>query len=286
MKEIVKRTVREHASALRGGEYSARELCEAYLEKIEREDAALSAFLTVAREKALLFAEKADLLLKNGEGGALCGIPYGVKDNICTEGIATTAASKMLSDFVPTFSATAVERLCTSGAVMLGKTNMDEFAMGSSCESSAFKITRNPYDLTRSPGGSSGGSAAAVGASLAPFCLGSDTGGSVRCPAAFCSCVGLKPTYGTVSRNGLIAFSPSLEQIGPVTKDVFDNALVYSAIMGRDNKDATSRNGCPDLFSKMEEGAKGLRIGFSEELFSGDLDPEVKSATLAALRAL
>ena len=282
MKNVFERSIAEQAQDLRAGEYSACELASLYLDRIEKEDSRIGAYLYCDRDKALLEAEKADEIIKRGNAPLLCGIPFALKDNICTEGIPTTAASKMLENYIPPYSATVYEKLRADGAVLLGKTNMDEFAMGSSTENSAFKITKNPGDTSRVPGGSSGGSAAAVAGGLASFALGSDTGGSVRCPASYCGCVGLKPTYGTVSRYGLIAFSPSLEQIGPMTGTVRDNALVYSAISGKDSMDSSSLDNIADVFSEIDKGVKGLRIGIAREFFEGSIDPEVKVAVLRA----
>ena len=255
--DITKRTVREHAVSLKNGEYSAKELCLSYLEKIESLDRGLGAYLLVDRESALKAADEADLRLKGKSAPLLCGIPYGAKDNICTKGMTTTAGSRMLEDFVPPYDATAIERLKAEGSVLLGKTNMDEFAMGSATDNSAYKITKNPVDQTRIPGGSSGGSAAAVAAGLAPFALGSDTGGSVRQPAALCGVVGLSPTYGRISRYGLIAFASSLDRIGIVSKNCSDCSAVFGAISGRDKRDATTVDGAAAPILPLKE----LKVG-------------------------
>ena len=222
-----------------------------------------------------------------GEGTALTGIPAGIKDNMCTKGIRTTCASKMLADYVPPYDAHVIERLQDEGYVLLGKLNMDEFAMGSTTENSAMGVTKNPCDTTRVPGGSSGGSAAAVAACEAAYTLGSDTGGSIRQPAAFCGVVGMKPTYGRVSRYGLVAFASSLDQIGPLTRDVRDNALVLSAIAGHDKRDATSVEiGVDDYLAGLQSGVAGMRIGLPEEFFGDGIAPDVKEAVLAAADTL
>jgi aspartyl-tRNA(Asn)/glutamyl-tRNA(Gln) amidotransferase subunit A len=223
MKEIVKMSVCRLADALEKKEVSAKEAAGAYLEQIKETDGQLGAYLTVTAEDALRRAGEIDSLRAAGRAlGPLAGIPAGIKDNMCTKGVKTTCASKILENFVPPYDATVIEKLAESGAVMLGKLNMDEFAMGSSTENSHYQTTHNPRDLSRVPGGSSGGSAAAVAANEAAFALGSDTGGSIRQPAAFCGVVGMKPTYGCVSRYGLVAFASSLDQIGPLTKDGYE----------------------------------------------------------------
>jgi len=275
---ITKRTVTEHIAALRSGEYSARELSEAYLDEIEKYDPHLGAFLCVDRHGAVKAAEAADVCLGKGNAPLLCGIPYGAKDNICTKGIPTTAASRILSGFIPPYDATVIERLKTEGAPLLGKTNMDEFGMGSATDNSAYKITKNPNDPSRIPGGSSGGSAAAVAAGLSPFALGSDTGGSVRQPAALCGIAGLSPTYGRLSRYGLIAFASSLDRIGILARDCRDCSVILSAVSGKDKRDATSIEGEPMPVLPL----KGLRVGILEDhLALGKSD-----ATLYAARLL
>ena len=232
-------------------------------------------------------AEKVDAKIAAGETiGALAGIPVAVKDNICTKGTATTCASKMLENFVPPYDATVVEKLAAADAVIPGKVNMDEFAMGGSCENSAFKATKNPWDLARVPGGSSGGSAACVAACEVPLSLGSDTGGSVRCPAGLCGIVGLKPTYGAVSRFGLVAFASSLDQIGPFARTVDDTALLFSVISGQDaGRDATSK---PYTFSGLEkmESLNGLRVGIPKEYYGEGVAADVKEAVLKAVEQL
>lgn len=285
-KEITALTVYELAERLRRRELSAREAAQAYLERIAEKEGAVSAYLRVTAERAMEQAGEVDEQRAKGEElPALAGIPAGIKDNICTKGVATTCASKMLENFVPPYDAAAMERL--AGTVLLGKLNMDEFAMGSTTEHSAFHPTRNPRNLERVPGGSSGGSAAAVAAGEAAFALGSDTGGSIRQPAAFCGVVGLKPTYGTVSRYGLVAFASSLDQIGPLTKDVRDCALVAEAIMGHDRRDATSlRREVPRLLDGLEKGVAGMVFALPKEYFGEGLNGEIREAVYAAARRL
>lgn len=234
-------TIHEAHELLKARQLSSVELTRAYLDRIEKVEPKLRAFVTVTGDMALEQAKKADEAIARGDDiGPLTGIPGLIKDNICTRGIRTTCSSKMLETFVPPYDATVVEKLKAAGAVIIGKANMDEFAMGSSTENSALFTTRNPWDLTRVPGGSSGGSAAAVAAGETIYALGSDTGGSIRQPAGFCSITGLKPTYGRVSRYGLVAFASSLDQIGPLTQDVTDCALVMNVISGHDPRDSTS----------------------------------------------
>lgn len=258
------------------------------MERIEEVDDSVKAYVTLTKEKALQQADKVDKSLASGETlGPLAGIPMGFKDNICTKGIKTTCSSKILENFVPPYNATVVERLEEAGAICLGKLNMDEFAMGSSNENSAFFPTRNPWDLDRVPGGSSGGAVAAVAADEAIYTLGSDTGGSIRQPASFCGVVGLKPTYGLVSRFGLVAFASSLDQIGPITKDVTDCALVLQAIAGHDPYDSTSANlPVPDYRQALVPDIKGLRLGIPREYFGEGLDAEVKEAVNQAISKL
>ena len=281
MSDITKLTVKELSEKLRARELSAADAASAYIENIKARDGGIRAYITVTEEKAIAAAREADRLLAAGDANPLTGVPMGIKDNICTLGTKTTCASKMLRDFIPPYDATVMEKL--SGAVMLGKLNMDEFAMGSSTENSAFYPTRNPRDLTRVPGGSSGGAAAAVAAEEAAFSIGSDTGGSVRQPAAFCGVVGMKPTYGGVSRYGLIAFASSLDQIGPLTKDVYDSALVMNAIAGHDKRDSTSVSyGYEDFTEGIEKGVRGMKIALPMEFLGEGISPEVKAAILAA----
>ncbi len=281
-------TIHELGQRFRQGELTPSEAARAYLARIEAVDRKVGAYLTVTREQALAQAAEADARFRAGSSrGPLDGVPIAVKDVLCTRGIRTTCGSKILEHFVPPYDATAVARLRDAGAVLLGKLNMDEFAMGSSTENSAFFPTKNPWDLTRVPGGSSGGSAAAVAADLAAAALGTDTGGSIRQPAAFCGDVGLKPTYGRVSRYGLVAFASSLDQIGPLTKDVEDAALVLQAIAGHDPMDSTSVDlPVPDYRAELGKGAEGLRIGIPAEYFIEGLDSEVEAAVRAAIRVL
>ena len=281
-------TVKQLAQALERKEVSAREAAEAYLRAIEEKDAAVGAYLTVTRELALKQADLVDEKRARGEKlPALAGVPCGIKDNICTKGTTTTCASKMLENFVPPYDAAVMEKLQGQEAVMLGKLNMDEFAMGSSTENSYYKVTHNPRNLGCVPGGSSGGSAAAVAAGEAAFALGSDTGGSIRQPAAFCGVVGMKPTYGLVSRYGLVAFASSLDQIGPLTKDVYDNAMVLETICDHDGRDSTSLPDSKlDLLGNIEGGVKGMRFALPKEYFSEALNPEIAAAIRAAAHRL
>ena len=280
------RSLSAHGEALNKKEYSAAELTRAFLARIEETDETVGAYLTRDGEGALRQAEASDARRARGETrGPLDGIPYAVKDNLCVKGLPTTCASRMLAGYVPPYDDLVIEMLREAGAVLLGKLNMDEFAMGSTTETSAVKPTRNPLELSRSPGGSSGGSAAAVAAGEAVFTLGSDTGGSVRQPAAFCGVVGMKPTWGAVSRYGLVAFASSLDQIGPLTASVGDNAIVLNALAGRDPRDATSKDApCSDFRETLSAGVKGLRIGLPEECFRAPLSPDVSAAVLAAAR--
>ena len=268
-KKILEMTVSQLSGHLAAKEISAVEATTAYIDNIDSVDGDVGAYIRVTARQALEQAAEVDRLRTSGEElSPLAGIPAGIKDNICTKGIQTTCGSKMLENFIPPYNATVIDRLEQRHVVMLGKLNMDEFAMGSTNEYSYFKPTRNPHDLSRVPGGSSGGAAAAVAAQEAAFALGSDTGGSVRQPAAFCGVVGIKPTYGAVSRNGLIAFASSLDQIGPMTKNVRDSAMVMEAIAGHDAGDATSLDyAWPSFTQKIEQGVQGLRIGLLKEHF-------------------
>jgi aspartyl-tRNA(Asn)/glutamyl-tRNA(Gln) amidotransferase subunit A len=281
-------TMHELAAAYRRGETTPTEATEAYLARIGKLDGQVAAYLTVTGERALTAAQAADARYRAGAPlGPLDGVPIAYKDVLCTQGVVTTCASKILEGFVPPYDATVVARLAAGGAVMLGKTNMDEFAMGSSTEHSAYKLTRNPWDLERVPGGSSGGSAAAVAGELAAAALGTDTGGSVRQPAAFCGVVGLKPTYGRISRYGLIAFASSLDHIGPLTRDVRDAALLLHAVAGVDPHDATSVDeAVPDYPALLEGGVRGLTLGVPREYFGGGLDAEVEAAVRTAIARL
>ncbi len=280
---IEKLTAFEIKEGIQSGEFSCEEVVRKLYVKIDEVDKDVNAYLTLCEEDALIQARKIDSKVKNGEKlGKLAGIPIAIKDNICTDGIRTTCASKMLEDFIPPYDATVIKKLKEEDAIIIGKTNMDEFAMGSSTENSAFKITKNPFDLDRVPGGSSGGSAAAVGAGIAPLSLGSDTGGSIRQPAAFCGVVGLKPTYGLISRYGLIAFGSSLDQIGPMARSVKDCALCLDVIKGEDPMDNTSLKQDEDLsyLEGIDDGIKGMRIGVPTEFLGEGLNPEIKKSIL------
>lgn len=284
MSELTERTIFEHAEALRKKEYSSVQLTQAYLEQIDKKDKTIGAYITVTADRAIESAKAFDEgRCSDSEISPLAGIPCGIKDNMCTKGIKTTCASKMLGGYIPPYSAHVVEKLEKSGAVILGKLNMDEFAMGSTTENSAFKVCCNPLDTDRVPGGSSGGSAAAVAAREAVYTLGSDTGGSIRQPASFCGVVGMKPTYGSVSRYGLVAFASSLDQIGPITSTVLDNALVLNAIVGHDKRDATSvKRVYNDFTADIKNGVKGMKIGVPEEFFGEGISDDVRKAVLAA----
>ena len=288
MKRITSMTMGELAEQLASGALSSREITEAYLARIAQVEDKVGAYVTVCGEEALRQADEADARRASGETvHPLCGVPVAVKDNICTEGVRTTCSSKMLEDFVPPYNAAVWEKLREAGCVLLGKTNLDEFAMGSSTENSAFHLTHNPRNLAHVPGGSSGGSAACVAAAEAPFALGSDTGGSIRQPAAFCGVVGMKPTYGMVSRYGLIAFASSLDQIGPMTHTVEDNALALDVICGYDRRDTTSvQRGYTPMNRQLKDGVKGLKIGLPREMFAEGLSAEVREAVTGAAKAL
>lgn len=286
MNEILNMPVTLLTEKIADKQLSSKEITEAYLENINKTDSEIGAYLTVTEESAIKTAEETDKKIAAGEKlSTLAGIPGGIKDNMCTKGVKTTCASKMLENFVPCYSSTAVEKLNEQGFVMLGKLNMDEFAMGSTNENSYFKPVKNPINTERVPGGSSGGSAAAVAAKEAAFTLGSDTGGSIRQPAAFCGVVGMKPTYGTVSRYGLVAFASSLDQIGPLTKNVKDNALILNAIAGHDPKDATCiGGGRPDYTAEIGKDVKGMTVGLPTEFFGDGVSADVKDAVLAAAK--
>ncbi len=280
-------TVREAAELLRRREISSRELTRAVLDRIAAVDERVHAFLLVTEEQALAAAEAADARLRAGAATPLTGIPMALKDILCTTGVVTTCGSRMLEHFVPIYDATVVRKLAEAGAVMVGKTNMDEFAMGSSTENSAFGPTRNPWDLERVPGGSSGGSAAAVAAGEALFAIGTDTGGSIRQPAALCGITGMKPTYGRVSRYGLVAFASSLDQVGPFTRDVADLALVLNAICGHDPRDSTSAPlPVPDFTQTLTGDIAGLRVGVPREYFIEGMQPGVRAAVEQAIGQL
>ncbi len=273
---------------LERGEVSSEEILSSFLKRVEEVEPELNAFITLFREDSLSQAREIDRLrIKGGKLGRLAGIPIAVKDNICVQGKRTTCGSRILSDFTSPYDATVVKRVKNEGAIILVKTNMDEFAMGSSNENSFFGPVKNPFDPERVPGGSSGGSAAAVCAGEVPMALGSDTGGSVRLPASFCGVVGLKPTYGTVSRFGLVAFASSLDQIGPITRDVEDCALLLGVIGGYDPQDSTSIDRpLPHFSSNLRRGIKGLRLGLPQEFFPSGIDPPVKEALNRAIDQL
>lgn len=274
--------------AIRSKKASATEVAQAHLDRISALDAKVGAFLHVAPERALADAKRVDAAIAAGEAlGPLAGVPVAIKDNLCTQGLPTTAASQILKGFVPPYEGTATRRLAEAGTVTLGKVNMDEFGMGSSTENSSYQPTRNPWNLDCVPGGSSGGSAAAVASGMAPLALGSDTGGSIRQPASLCGLVGLKPTYGRVSRHGLIAYASSLDTVGPLTRTVRDNAAAYMAIAGPCDLDATSlREPVEDALAACDLGVQGLRVGVVSELMGEGLNPEVKAAIEAALKQL
>ena len=286
--ELYRKTAHELAAMLQRREVSSVEVTRSVLDRIDAVEPRVEAYVTVTREAALEQAAAADRMLASGDGVTpLTGIPLAVKDNMCTAGTRTTCASRMLEEFVPPYDATVVARLRAQGAVFTGKANMDEFAMGSSTENSGVKKTLNPWAPDRIPGGSSGGSAAAVAADMCAVALGSDTGGSIRQPASCCGVVGLKPTYGLVSRYGLVAFASSLDQIGPLTKDVEDAALVMNAIAGHDPMDSTSaRLTPPDYTSFLAGGVKGMRVGMPREYFGEGLDEGVRALVETAVRKL
>lgn len=285
---ILSMTAVELAAAIKKHEVTVKEAVEAVLDNIEKKEDTYHCYVTVDRESALKQAEEIQKKIDDGTlSGSLAGVPVAIKDNMCTEGLLTTCSSKILYNFVPTFTSEAVLNLQKAGAVILGKTNMDEFAMGSTTETSAYGVTRNPWNPEHVPGGSSGGSAAAVAAEECFYALGSDTGGSIRQPASFCGVVGLKPTYGTVSRYGLIAYGSSLDQIGPLCKDVTDCATILEAIASHDSKDSTSVERLDtDFTSALVEDVKGMKIGIPRDYFGEGLNPEVKEAVLRAAEVL
>lgn len=285
---ITELTAVELGKKIQAGEISAVEAVQASLDRIDRAEEQIHAYVTIDREGALKRAAQVQEKIEKGTlSGPLAGVPVAIKDNLCTKGLKTTCSSKILYNFVPPYSATAVENLERAGAVILGKTNMDEFAMGSTTETSAFGITRNPWNTEHVPGGSSGGSCAAVAAEECFFALGSDTGGSIRQPSAFCGVTGMKPTYGTVSRYGLIAYGSSLDQIGPVAKDVTDCAVILEALAAHDVKDSTSVKREDTRFTEaLVDDVRGMRIGIPRDYFGEGLDEEVKEAVLGAAKAL
>jgi len=279
------KTIAELARALRDGETSSVELTRHYLDRINQVNSKLNAYITVCEEQALAQAAAADLRLADGETNPVCGIPLAHKDIFCTQGITTSCGSRMLANFVAPYNATVVDKFNAAGAVMLGKTNMDEFAMGSSNETSYFGPVRNPWDTNRVAGGSSGGSAAAVAADLCVMATGTDTGGSIRQPAAFCGITGFKPSYGRISRWGMIAFASSLDQAGPICKSAEDAAIMMNVMAGLDPKDSTSVDlAVPDYTADLEQALNGLRIGLPRQHFAEGLNPEVEQAVRDGLK--
>ncbi len=283
--EITSLTVHELQEKLKNGELTSYDITKAYADRIAEKEKDVQAFVTELTENALEQASKIDEKRKVGETTSdLAGIPIGIKDNICTKGVKTTCSSKMLENFVAPYDATVMEKINNEELINLGKLNMDEFAMGSSTEHSYFKTTKNPWNLNKVPGGSSGGSAAAVAADLVPWALGTDTGGSIRQPASFCGVVGLKPTYGLVSRYGIVAYASSLDQVGTITKDVTDCAMLLNIISGRDEKDTTSvDNGEKDYTKSLKNDVKGLKIGVPKEYFGEGINEEVKQKIQEAI---
>lgn len=284
-------TIHDANRLLKKKEISSRELMKSVLGRISETDEKVGAYITIDEEISMAQADAADRAIAEGRMTMLTGIPIGIKDLICTKGMKTTCGSRFLEDFVPPYDATVMEKLYSSGAVISGKLNMDEFAMGSSTENSGLKLTRNPWDLSRIPGGSSGGSAAAVAADMCLGSLGSDTGGSIRQPASHCGVVGIKPTYGSVSRYGLVAYASSLDQIGPITKDVMDSAIIMNSICGFDHRDSTSANrNYPDFVSALEncgDSLKGLKVGLPEEYDKAEgLDPDVSESVKNAMKVM
>lgn len=287
--EVMNVTAVEIGKRIRSGEMTAIDAVQLVLKKIKEKEALLNCFITVLEEEALLQrAKEVQEQIDAGRlTGPLAGVPVAIKDNICTQGILTTAGSEMLGDFVPAYSAEAVKKLEEAGVIIIGKTNMDEFAMGSTTETSAYGITRNPHNTNYVPGGSSGGSAAAVAAGECFIALGSDTGGSIRQPSAFCGVTGLKPTYGTISRYGLIAYGSSFDQIGPIGKDVTDCATILEILSGHDEKDSTSfKREDTDFTSALVNDVTGMKIGIPKDYITDGLEPEIKKAILDAARAL
>jgi aspartyl-tRNA(Asn)/glutamyl-tRNA(Gln) amidotransferase subunit A len=287
MDNILDMTIRELRDLLKKRKISSVELTRFFLDRIKKYDSDLQSYLNITEEYALKMAEDADKRIDGGDNGIILGIPMGIKDIFCTRGIETTCASQILKGFVPPYDATVIQRLGANGYVHLGRLNMDEFAMGSSTENSSFQVTKNPWDIKRIPGGSSGGSAAAVAAGLCVASLGTDTGGSIRQPASLCGVVGLKPTYGRVSRYGLIAFASSLDQIGPITRNVSDCADLLSIIAGHDPMDSTSiPEPVPDYTAYLGRDIKGMRIGIPQEYFIEGMEKDVKQAMEASITLL
>lgn len=285
MEEILHKSIREVRTLLKKKEITSVELTRFYLDRINRFDGEIRSYLRLTEEAAMATAEETDKRIGEGTDGALTGIPFGMKDILCTKGVETTCASQILKGFVPPYDATVIKKLKDSGYIHLGRINMDEFAMGSSTENSSFQITKNPWDLERIPGGSSGGSAAAVTAGLCAATLGTDTGGSIRQPAGLCGAVGMKPTYGRVSRYGLVAFASSLDQIGPITRSVEDCAAVLNVIAGHDPMDSTSiPQPVPDYTAGLNKDVAGMRIGMPAEYFIEGIEPEVKAAVEDAFK--
>ena len=278
-------TVHELQEKLKNKELTITDITRAYTDRIKEKEPEVQAFITILADEALKQAQEVQAKVESGEiTGEFAGIPIGIKDNLCTKGIKTTCASKMLENFVSPYDATVIEKLNKENMIDLGKLNMDEFAMGGSTETSYFAKTKNPWNLNRVPGGSSGGSAAAVAANMVPWALGSDTGGSIRQPSSFCGVVGLKPTYGLVSRYGLVAFASSLDQIGPITKDVTDSAMLLNLIVGHDDKDTTSVNlEKKDYTKSLKNDVKGLKIAVPKEFFGEGINEEVKSKLYEAI---
>ena len=287
--DILNMTALEIGAAIKEKKITAVDAVKAVLDAISKTDWAVNAYITVNGEEALKKAEEVQAKIDKGElTGPLAGVPFAIKDNICTKGVKTSCASKILGDFAPVYNATVIEKLENEGAIVLGKVNMDEFAMGSTCETSAYGETKNPWDLTKVPGGSSGGDAASVASKAAVIALGSDTGGSIRQPAAYCGVTGFKPTYGSVSRFGLIAYASSLDQIGPIAKDVADCAAAMDVICGIDKNDGTSLDiGTPDYLKNLNDDVKGMKIGLPKECFeTKGLDPEVAESVKSVAEVL
>ena len=280
--DITELTVHELQEKLKNKELTITDITKAYVNRIDKKEKDVQAFVTTLKDEAL---EEAKELESKETDGDFVGIPIGIKDNICTKGIKTTCSSRMLENFVSPYDATVIEKIKENGIISLGKLNMDEFAMGSSTENSRIHVTRNPWNLNKVPGGSSGGSAAAVASRMVPWALGSDTGGSIRQPSSFCGVVGLKPTYGLISRYGLVAFASSLDQIGPITKDVYDSAMLLNIIAGHDKRDTTSSNiDKKDYTKALKNDVKGLKIGVPKEFFGEGINEEVKESLENAIK--